>query len=464
MACLVRCGAGFRNVGTCVWGLPRMGELRASKDNTGPLTGGGWPGGCWTSALFGAGPGELGRHEECRLILLQGMLSHANSIGVDTTNFRNLNFFAHPETSQTDHKTHRYDSTPHTPSPAPSPHPRIHTSRKRHLDLQADAARNKRPDSSPTQGDAPEDARTAFLRSCRERDRVAAPMPQPTHPRSSSPSLRPAVVPWKPYPECVRQEPPHTVAGTKKPRKRNHPATTVAPGAATPNSQPREHQAKVGNNTLRAANPQRKAAQSSRASQGCSGYQWIPTPTIVSYNMNGLSAEATSGKQLRRQERVIANLESVSRNADIVCLQESLAKEDAPIFRKLLRPAFHDYHNANPNSLHRGGTVIFVRKKLAKISTSFPKLSARASFRPCSSRRRQIGNALSSCPFWSSTFTSHPATRRQQRRCSRRWWNVSQKPRYPATCSQGETGTVPRGRATPAAMIIEPRPDRSGAL
>ena len=118
--------------------------------------------------------------------------------------------------------------------------------------------------------------------------------------------------------------------GTKTPRKRKYPKTTGVPDAATPTCAP----------------PASGPAPPDKVGQ--SGYPSIPTPVFVSYNMNGLSADATAGELLCRRQLVVANLSALaSEGADFILTQESRAKKNARIYRRLLKPAYRRYGNPN---------------------------------------------------------------------------------------------------------------------
>ena len=112
--------------------------------------------------------------------------------------------------------------------------------------------------------------------------------------------------------------------------------------------------------------PPQPAPAQTQAPPSKGNFPSIPTPTLASYNLNGLSAEAVSGDSLERQTRVVANLEALGGAADIICTQESRAGLKARIYRRLLRAQFKVFRNPNPDSTQSGGMDVFVRKTLAE--------------------------------------------------------------------------------------------------
>ena len=86
---------------------------------------------------------------------------------------------------------------------------------------------------------------------------------------------------------------------------------------------------------------------------------------IISYNINGMSGNAKSGKSYERRQRVVANLEALGKKCDALCLQDTRCAADSPIFDHLLTSTHTQFHNHNPDSPDVGGTTIFVRKSVA---------------------------------------------------------------------------------------------------
>jgi len=90
----------------------------------------------------------------------------------------------------------------------------------------------------------------------------------------------------------------------------------------------------------------------------------IPTPHIASYNVNGLSGEATDGASKARQTRVLQNVQALARSSQFVGLQDTRCRESSSVFASLLPATHTTFHNPNPDSLHCGGTAVLVPKSL----------------------------------------------------------------------------------------------------
>ena len=90
----------------------------------------------------------------------------------------------------------------------------------------------------------------------------------------------------------------------------------------------------------------------------------IPTPHIASYNVNGLSGEATDGASKARQTRMLQNVQALARSSQFLGLQDTRCRDSSPVFDLLLPTTHTTFHNPNPDSLHCGGTALLVPKSL----------------------------------------------------------------------------------------------------
>ena len=60
----------------------------------------------------------------------------------------------------------------------------------------------------------------------------------------------------------------------------------------------------------------------------------IPNPRIVSYNINGYTDIARSPREQIRYQRVVDNLKSLMKTADIIMIQETHSYDEATIYNK----------------------------------------------------------------------------------------------------------------------------------
>jgi exonuclease III len=81
--------------------------------------------------------------------------------------------------------------------------------------------------------------------------------------------------------------------------------------------------------------------------------------------VQGLSANATSGDMLKRQQRVLSNILCLARSADCLLIQETKAQKLSPIFERL-KDHFTVLHNSHPTSRHQAGTAILMSIRYAQ--------------------------------------------------------------------------------------------------
>ena len=90
-------------------------------------------------------------------------------------------------------------------------------------------------------------------------------------------------------------------------------------------------------------------------------FKSIPTPRVISYNINSYGSRATSKKARARQAKVLANLKHLAKHVDILLIQETKTAALTDFYTNLL-PAFEPFKNPEPDSDDSAGTDIFVRR------------------------------------------------------------------------------------------------------
>ena len=88
-------------------------------------------------------------------------------------------------------------------------------------------------------------------------------------------------------------------------------------------------------------------------------YTRIPTPRIISYNVNSYSPNRNDKEGWKRKFRSIKNLNSLALNADVIMTQETRTGKSL-LYRHLLRPRWKVFNNPNTDNVLRAGTDIFV--------------------------------------------------------------------------------------------------------
>ena len=89
----------------------------------------------------------------------------------------------------------------------------------------------------------------------------------------------------------------------------------------------------------------------------------IPNPRIVSYNINGYTAIVRSKREQNRSQRVVDNLKSLMKTADIILIQETHSYDEATIYDKF-RSQWFCYKNCFTTS--SAGTDVWVSKRFQK--------------------------------------------------------------------------------------------------
>jgi len=89
-------------------------------------------------------------------------------------------------------------------------------------------------------------------------------------------------------------------------------------------------------------------------------FKAIPTPRIVSYNVDSYSSRGTSRASLYRRGRFVQNMDALAANSDVIMTQESKTEKSSVIYRHLLKPRWEPFKNPNPDNNLKGGTDIFV--------------------------------------------------------------------------------------------------------
>ena len=129
---------------------------------------------------------------------------------------------------------------------------------------------------------------------------------------------------------------------------------------------------------------------------------------LANVSYQGLSANATSGDMLKRQQRVLSNILCLARSADCLLIQETKAQKMSPIFERL-KDHCTVLHNPHPTSRHQAGTAILMSLRYAQHFDIKEEIIA-AGFLQAALLRPKPGG-VSPAPSFSSTCTWNVAPR-----------------------------------------------------